>query len=86
MGVIEDCRPADNAILLTNAPIGSPSGGKYTTEGVSRTPSESASRMGNPASTIPMSELVVPRSMPTISLMSLFSMVDAFKQSDVDAG
>src|SRR5438874_5770418 len=48
--------------------MGSPSSGKCTTDGVRRSPFSSASKIGNPDSIIPMRELVVPRSMPTISL------------------
>ena len=50
---------------------GSPVSGKCTTEGVRRSPSASASRMGKPASITPMSELVVPRSMPTMRDMEM---------------
>src|SRR6476620_11473104 len=50
------------------APIsGSPASGKCTTDGVSRVPFASASKIGKPASITPMSEFVVPRSIPTMS-------------------
>src|SRR5437763_782942 len=39
------------------------------TDGVSRAPFASAMRIGNPVSITPMSELVVPRSIPTISFI-----------------
>ncbi len=51
---------------------GGPDGGKYTTEGVRRSPSAFARRMGKPASMTPMRELVVPRSMPTIMGVSFW--------------
>src|SRR5258708_2912212 len=43
--------------------------GKCTTEGVNRRPSASAMTSGMPESTVATSELVVPKSMPTILLM-----------------
>src|SRR2546427_9424350 len=47
--------------------MGSASGaGKWTTDGVSRLPSPSAMTSGMPESTVATSELVVPKSMPTI--------------------
>ena len=55
----------------TRPTTASPWSGKYTAEGVSRCPSASAKRTGNPESIAPMSELVVPRSMPTIMRRSL---------------
>src|SRR5581483_1046925 len=51
--------------------IASPFAGKCTTDGVSRSPSASASKSGKPASIAPMSEFVVPRSMPTMSDISI---------------
>lgn len=48
-----------------------PALGTWTTEGVSRWPSASAMTSGMPASTVATSELVVPRSMPTILLTPL---------------
>src|SRR2546421_9997376 len=59
---------------------GSPSVGKWTTDGVNRAPFLSAIRIGNPASITPMSELVVPRSMPTIS----FIVIDPEKKSETN--
>src|SRR5205085_5762624 len=53
--------------------IGSPDSGKCTTDGVRRSPFSSASKIGNPDSIIPIRELVVPRSMPTISLTVYFT-------------
>jgi hypothetical protein len=43
-----------------------PSAGQCTTDGTSRCPAPSAKRMGNPESTTPTKEVVVPKSMPTI--------------------
>src|SRR5260221_13199890 len=43
--------------------------GQCTTDGVSRRPSASAMTSGMPESTVATSELVVPRSMPTILLI-----------------
>src|ERR1017187_2354449 len=51
---------------------GAPGAGKWTTDGVNRCPSASAITSGMPESTVATSELVVPRSMPTILLMVQF--------------
>src|SRR2546421_12373509 len=57
-----------------------PSFSKLTTDGVSRPPFAPAMRIGNPASITPMSELVVPRSMPTISSI----VIDPEKKSETN--
>jgi hypothetical protein len=49
---------------------GSPEAGKCTAEGVNREPSGPAISTGKPASIAPMSELVVPRSIPTMRDMA----------------
>ena len=55
-----------NIRLAASPTIGTSSGEYDTTEGVIRDPFLSAKRIGNPESTTPTKEFVVPRSIPNI--------------------